>query len=320
MLTHRHATPTVLLVDDDPVSLALLEAHLGGHDLRILTASSAEEAMGVVSGTPVQIVIADWVMPGVSGLDLCRWVRSRTFAGPLHFVILTVHSETDRLTEAFAAGVDDFLSKPLDESELLARLRAWTRFVRLQEDLDARHREAARLNGELAAANARLAELATRDELTRLPNRREAVRCLDQQWAVHRRYGRPLACAMVDVDRFKWVNDTYGHPIGDDVLRHVAAALRRDVRDADAVFRLGGDEFLILLPDCDAAAAAACAERCRRAVCDRPVGPAGVPCTVSIGIAQASNATAGPHDLLRAADEALYAAKRAGRNVARAAG
>src|SRR3954470_4583196 len=172
METAGPTTPlTVLLVDDDPISLSRLEEHLRPAGHRVLAVPSARGAVDILAREPVHLVIADWVMPEMSGLDLCRWVRSRRFDHPLHFVMLTVYSDRARLVEAFEAGVDDFLSKPLQEAELLARLRAWGRFVRLQADLARRHREAARLNGELARANARLAELAAQDDLTGLPNR-----------------------------------------------------------------------------------------------------------------------------------------------------
>src|SRR5207237_1961103 len=173
---------------------------------------------------PVHIVIADWVMPGLNGLDLCRWMRWQQFEHPIHFVMLTVHSDQARLVEAFEAGVDDFLSKPLKQDELLARMRAWSRFIRLQEDLAQQHQTAQRLNEEfetvnnqLAIANLQLAAMALQDDLTLLPNRREAMRRLEEQWCISRRYGLPLSCAMIDVDRFKQFNDIHGHAAGDAV-------------------------------------------------------------------------------------------------------
>jgi diguanylate cyclase (GGDEF)-like protein len=312
---------TVLLVDDDPISLLLLERSLAAKDCIVRSVPTAQEAMRVLERQSVQIVIADWVMPEMSGIELCRWVRAKPLQRPLHFVMLTVHSDPARLVEAFEAGVDDFLSKPLDESELLARLRAWGRFVRLQEDLTARHREAQRLNDELISANARLEELATQDELTLLPNRRAAMRRLAEQWTIALRYAQPLSCLLIDIDHFKQFNDHYGHETGDDVLRQVATAIRSSIRLADAAFRLGGDEFLVLCPNSAATEAAACAERCRIAVAAHPpTTPAPhLSSTISIGLAEISPAMTTPRDLLRAADQALYAAKGAGRNVTHAA-
>src|SRR5438874_11200983 len=122
---------SVLLVDDDPVSLALLEEHIRSRHHQVFVASTASEAMVCLQNHPIHIVIADGVMPGLNGLDLCRWLRWQRFEQPIHFVMLTVHSDQARLVEAFEAGVDDFLSKPLKQDELLARMRAWSRFIRL---------------------------------------------------------------------------------------------------------------------------------------------------------------------------------------------
>lgn len=314
---------TVLLVDDDPFWTDLIEVYLAEFGVHVLTAGTVADAMRVLDARPVHVVLADWVMPAATGLDLCRWARGRRFARPLHFVMLTANTDRQSMAEAFLAGVDDFLTKPLHAVELLARLRAWARFVRLQQDLADRHADAAALNDRLAAANAdlavanaRLSELATTDELTGLPNRREAIRRLAEQWAVCRRYDKPLACALVDVDRFKQINDTYGHAAGDEVLRHVAAVLREGVRAADGVFRLGGDEFLLLFPEQSAADAAAGVDRLRRAAAARTVRAAGdvLSFTLSVGLAERS-AGSTADDLLKAADEALYAVKRSGRNA-----
>src|SRR2546421_2963861 len=148
---------SVLLVDDDPVSLALLEEYMRSQNHQVFVASTASQAMLCLQKHPIHIVVADWVMPGLNGLDLCRWLRWQHFEHPIHFVMLTVHSEQARLVEAFEAGVDDFLSKPLRQDELLARMRAWSRFIRLQEDLARQHQAAQRLNDELETANGQLA-------------------------------------------------------------------------------------------------------------------------------------------------------------------
>jgi diguanylate cyclase (GGDEF)-like protein len=275
--------------------------------------------MYMLEHAPVHIVVADWVMPDVSGLDLCRWVRGRQLPRSPHFVMLTVLNEQDRLVEAFEAGADDFLSKPFQEAELLARLRAWTRLVNLQEELAARHQESMRLTSELIALNKRLSDLATRDELTGLGNRREAMHRLDEHLSLAARYQHPLTCASVDVDQFNRINDSRGHAAGDRVLRELAETLLATTRSTDLCFRMGGDEFLVLLPHQTLADAAGWADRFRAAVAARPFSHNDVPMdvTVSVGLAAHGPSAATPDHLLDAADAALYAAKRDGRNAVR---
>jgi diguanylate cyclase (GGDEF)-like protein len=283
----------ILVVDDDVVSRTMLDEHLSAAGHQVLLASSVSEAIEVFERETVQIVIADWLMPQATGIELCQWVRQRHSAAPIHFVMLTVLSEKARLIEAFEAGVDDFLSKPLHEGELLARLRAWTRIVTLQEQL---------------------AEQATRDELTCLPNRREAIRCLSDHWSIAIRYDRPLSCAVVDVDNFKQINDSAGHGVGDAVLRHLASLLSASVRASDTVFRIGGDEFLVLLPDTTEAEALQWADRSRETVAAHPDG---IRTTISIGVAQREKAMQDWREMVEAADAALLAGKRDGRSITR---
>ncbi|MEA2736248.1 MAG: two-component system, cell cycle response regulator, partial [Humisphaera sp.] len=228
----------ILVVDDDAISRAVLHEHLqaAGHQVRV--AADVVEAKDFLTRELVDIVVADWIMPGESGLDLCEWVRHQPCGSSVHFVMLTVLSDKTKLIEAFRSGVDDFLSKPLHDGELFARLRAWTRMVSLQKQLAQRHADALRANAELSAANAKLAELAMRDELTGLHNRREAIRRLYEQWSVAARYEQPLCCAVVDVDHFKQVNDTYGHHAGDELLRRLAESLKGCLRESDSIFRI----------------------------------------------------------------------------------
>lgn len=318
-MSTSHQPLRIIVVDDEPISRTILEEHLAaaGHD--VFCAESAAEAMYTLERAPVHIVVADWLMPGVTGLDLCRWVRGRELPRSPHFVICTALQERDHLVEAFEAGADDFLTKPFHEAELLARLRAWTRLVTLQDELAARHQESSRLASELITANRRLSELATQDDLTGLGNRREAMRRLAEHLAVAVRYGQPLTCASIDIDNFKLFNDTHGHLAGDAVLRHVAGVLQRTTRSADLCFRMGGDEFLVLLPHQALADAARWADRFRATVAVNPCryNDVHMDLTVSVGLADQTPAAETPDAVLDAADAALYAAKRAGRNTTR---
>lgn len=208
--------------------------------------------------------------------------------------------------------MDDFLSKPLHEGELFARLNAWGRMVSLQQELAQRHAEAVDANAALRAANAKLADLAIRDELTGLANRREALRRLGEQWAIAARYTQPLSCAIIDVDRFKEVNDTHGHRAGDELLKQLAARLRECLRECDGIFRIGGDEFLALLPVAGLDEALEWSRRCQHAVSSRPVHVNGkeLTLTVSVGVAQRDPEMQVWAEMVEAADQALLESKR----------
>lgn len=298
------ATKTcTLVVEDDPIAAELLCASLASNSgVEVLSAPDGQAALEMIKTAPVQLIFSDLQMPRMDGLELCRRVRAMTDRFR-YFVMLTVHNEKSQLIEAFEAGVDDFLSKPFDVDEVDARLRVAQRILDLQNDL--------------VQANLRLQQQAATDELTGMFNRRQATARLAEQWAIARRYGLPLSCLMIDVDRFKKVNDTYGHDAGDHVLRHLAALLRQTVRQSDMIFRMGGEEFMVLLPGQETQAAAACAERCRQAVVDEPASCGGqkTEVTISTGVACLNASQSSPQELLRQADSALYAAKAAGRNA-----
>jgi PleD family two-component response regulator len=162
--------------------------------------------------------------------------------------MLTSHSDKRRLLDAYQAGVDDFVSKPFDQEELLARVRAGIRSAKLHDELTLKAAGSQAVNAQLATMNSRLERLSITDELTGLFNRRHAMYRLEEQWALAARYGRPLCVAMFDIDHFKKVNDTYGHDVGDQVLREVVGVLREHTRGTDAICRIGGEEFLVIFP------------------------------------------------------------------------
>jgi diguanylate cyclase (GGDEF)-like protein len=306
----------VVIVDDDPLSLEFLALHLASAGFEALVAKNGHEALDLVRAGQSRTVIADWLMPGMDGLELCKAIRSIKNLNYVYFIMLTMVQGRRRLLEAFEAGVDDFISKPVQPEELVARLQAGMRMIGIQERLKQDARSVARLNKELAAANKRLQRLSATDDLTGLPNRRYAMLRLQEEWSLTERSGQPFACALVDVDAFKDANDTRGHPFGDAVLRQIAADLRRSVRGSDVVCRFGGDEFLILFRNQDAHGAGVGAERCRRVVQQQAAGLKDLrsPITISVGVAQKEPDMASADDLLQRADKALYAAKHSGKN------
>jgi diguanylate cyclase (GGDEF)-like protein len=229
--------------------------------------------------------------------------------------------QDDQLVEAFEAGVDDYLTKPFTARVLAARLRAGQRVIRLQEDARRDSENLRRFAAELAVANRRLQQAALTDPLTGLPNRRYAMERLEQEWAANARTQRPLTCMVVDIDGFKQINDSYGHDSGDVVLRQVATVLRKEARAEDVICRLGGEEFLVICPDTPLGAALHLAERLRLGVsrARSANGSISHSATVSIGVCQRESTMSHMDEFIKAADNALYDAKRAGRNRVAAA-
>ncbi|HOJ75565.1 MAG TPA: diguanylate cyclase [Phycisphaerae bacterium] len=306
----------VLLVDDDPAMLALLSRYLRGAEYEVLVAQDGPTALGILHRDGPPIVLSDWAMPGMSGLQLCQTIRASEAIGFVYVIIVTAHSEKHRVVEALEAGANDFLAKPFHPQELLARVNAGFRITTLEADLKRQQRELCKANAEMAILNRKLELMAITDELTGLANRREAMHQLKTGWDVAQACGQPFSCIMVDIDHFKDCNDTYGHDAGDAVLRHTAEALLRMAGTGELACRLGGEEFLLICPNAGVDHAAMRAEQLRAAVEASAVQVDGVELhvTISAGVAERSAETDTVTDLLKCADQALYAAKRAGRN------
>jgi putative two-component system response regulator len=311
----------VLVVDDDPAIRAVLANFLNAHGVDCVTADDGHRAMELFAQHRPRLVISDWEMPGVDGLELCRRVRAHTDGNHVHFIMLTMHAEEADLSRAFDAGVDDFLAKPFNSAAMMARLRAGLRAVALYDEISQRHRGSTQLNEQLTNLNHRLEKLAITDDLTGLYNRRQAMHRLEEHWSMCDRHRRPMSVISIDVDHFKQINDLHGHNVGDLVLQGVAELLRQCVRSTDTVCRIGGEEFLIVLPCQTLQEAEVCAERCRQAIEQKEFGAdeQTVRATISAGVACRRGDMHSCADLLRDADEALYAAKRAGRNTIRCA-
>ncbi len=306
----------ILAVDDSDTCLVLLGKHLELSGYDVMTAHTGREALQVIRQEGIQLIVTDWMMPEMDGLELCRAIRSEESLGFVFVIILTAHTEKARLVEAFEAGADDFLSKPFDRQELLARLRAGERIIALENGLAQRTRSLHKVNAEQAVLNGKLEQMATTDELTGLVNRRHGLTRLDEHWKQASRYGKPLSCIMLDIDHFKKLNDAYGHAAGDEVLKKMGTVLTGSSRVTDVVCRLGGEELLLICPNTALEAATILAERCRRNVESAVVHYDGhdLEVTMSLGVAQREGHTTNRDELLAAADQALYAAKGSGRN------
>jgi len=306
----------LLAVDDDRSILALLKKVLSGAGHTVYTASNGREALSMALEHRPQLIITDWIMPEMDGISFCRALRETRVGRGIYVLILTSMEDENRLVEAFEAGVDDFVVKPFSPKALRARLRAGQRVIQLQQEVESDREEIRRFAAELAMTNRRLQQAALVDPLTDIPNRRYAMDRMHQEWAAADRSRHPLACMMIDVDHFKRINDTYGHDTGDAVLRRTAEALKASARAQDVICRIGGEEFLVICPNTDLDAAAQCAERLRSAVATTrvQVGTLSLQTTISVGVAAMDKGMLGPDALIKAADQAVYAAKQAGRN------
>lgn len=307
----------VLLVDDDPTSCLVTEATL--RDLlgcTVFTAGNGQEALALALRVMPQIVISDWLMPVMDGPEFCRALRATEWGQSMYVIMLTGVETEDKIVEAFEAGVDDFIAKPINPRALNARMRAALHYVRLLEAWEHDRAQLKQLAAELAISNRRLEHAAMTDLLTGLPNRRAGMQALEKAWSGARRTGQPMAALVIDVDHFKSVNDRHGHAVGDLVLQEVAKAIQAAARKDDSVSRMGGEEFLLVCHDADAKTALLAAERLRKMVKGLKIEVSGleIQTTVSIGVATREAGMEEADEMVRGADKALYAAKNAGRD------
>lgn len=306
----------VLVVDDDPAMRALLRAALQKIGNEVIEAGNGRAGLELALETQPHMMIVDWVMPEMDGMELTKALRQTKIGKGIFILVLTSFEDDERLIEAFETGVDDFMPKPLKPRVLAARLRAGQRVIKLQQEIERDREEIRHFAAELAVTNRRLQEVALTDVLTGFPNRRYGMERMQQEWAAATRSGRPMACLMIDLDDFKVINDTYGHDVGDTVLRQTAGALKRGLRTQDIICRTGGDEFLVICPDTGLQAALVCAERVRRSVESLPIatGMLQLKGSVSIGVATRDSGMTDADALIKRADQGAYLAKQRGRN------
>ena len=306
----------ILVVDDDPIASSCLQNLLTSRGHAVFTAVDGKEGLEKVLDYAPQVVISDWIMPNMDGLAFCKSLRTTRDGRGLYFLILTALADEDRLVEAFEAGADDYLVKPFSAKVLMARLRAGQRMTQLKEEISREREEVRRVASELAVTNRRLQRLALTDSLTLLPNRRYGMDSLEQEWEAAKNSGRPVTCMLIDLDRFKQINDTYGHDTGDTALKQAAKILKSATRTQDIVSRIGGEEFMVICPETSLKEGAQHAELIRKSFEDCLVnaGSDRIRMNVSIGIAEYNPAMPHFSALIKAADDALYQAKLNGRN------
>jgi len=290
----------VLVAEDESVSRQILKRTLENWNYDTVLVNNGDDAWKILNKEDhPRLVILDWIMPGMDGLTICRKLRERQDDIYSYILLLTANAEMDQVLEGLEAGADDYLVKPYNPIELKARIKTGERIIRMQQ--------------ELVRTRDRLQIEATHDNLTGLWNRATIFELLEMELAREARKLKPVGALMIDLDSFKAVNDNHGHLVGDQVLKEFANRLNAGVRSYDLVGRYGGDEFLIVLPDCSIENALLLAGRVLKAVQAYPfetdAGPIAV--TTSIGVtATDGNELIPPDSLVSRADEALYIAKR----------
>lgn len=302
----------VLIVDDDALMRERLEVIATAAGFDVTTASTGREALETLKRDYCPIVVSDWAMPDMDGVQLCSAIRAESFPGYVYFLLLTARDSQHDIVAGLDAGADDYISKRVSESELVARLRTAKRIVGLEQSLREMIDEKRRI--------------ATTDSLTGANNRLYFDKHFGREWNRVRRFGSPLSIVILDIDHFKSVNDKYGHAIGDEVLIEFASRISAALpRDYDWCARVGGEEFIVVLPQTDLPGAMVVAEKLRQFTANAPMKTVAgnLRVTVSIGVAAmsclpvGSDAKYGDHDygdLLELADKALYRSKEAGRN------
>ncbi|HEY2855616.1 MAG TPA: diguanylate cyclase [Gemmatimonadaceae bacterium] len=311
MADEQELSARILIVDDHEDNVELLRARLESWGYATESAMDGEQALEKVEQSPPDLILLDVMMPHIDGMEVARRVKGNTKLPFIPIIMQTALDTTEDKVEGLEAGADDYITKPIEFPELKARLKSMLRIKRLQEELEERERQ-------LLEANERLRYMSQTDGLTGLDNRRHIEHQLDSMFAHARRLNEPLSCVMCDLDRFKTVNDTYGHQAGDAVLKQFARILKNEAREkVDRVGRYGGEEFMLLLPGTVLDAAVTFSERVRKEVESRTFTFDGgtIKRTASFGVAGWPHPRITSCDaLVRAADDALYVAKETGRD------
>ena len=294
----------ILVADDSPLDRSVLRLSLEKWDYEVTEAEDGDKAMEILTQDDApSMAILDWMMPGISGPEICHQIREENRPRYTYILLLTAKDETEDLIEGMQSGADDYIVKPVNMHELQVRLRAGRRIIELQD--------------ELIDTREELRVQATRDFLTGIWNRGMITEKLNEEINRAARVNANLGVIMCDIDRFKQINDTHGHPAGDSVLIEVALRMQETLRAYDSLGRFGGEEFLIVVPDASEEGVAALAERIRSGIADTPIvtSVGSVNITVSLGmVVRMMEQSTSLSALVDEADRALYRAKEGGRN------
>jgi two-component system, cell cycle response regulator len=297
------ANLTILVVDDSPIYRKLVEQSLSQEEYPVVFAKNGREALEVFTENLPDIVITDWTMPDISGLELCQRIRHDFQEHYAYVILVTSHNEKEQVIEGLAAGADDYLTKPFHPGELVARVGVGRRIIELHRQVEAKNRQ--------------LEELALTDPLTGLSNRRAIDLWVSSQLSAAARHDFPIWVVMADLDRFKQINDTYGHDAGDTVLKGFAELLVANTRQSNICGRLGGEEFLLILTHIERDRVKLAIDRIRTRFEAKEFNFDGRTAAVTASFGVAGFHGSRPPEfsaLLSSADAALYSAKSKGRN------
>jgi two-component system, cell cycle response regulator len=288
----------ILVVEDSAIDRHQISRYLGEWGMDFHCVQDGKEAWDLLQRREgADLLLLDWVLPGIDGIELCQRIREMgTDRKYVYTIILTAKDKKQNLMTAMSAGADDYLAKPIDPVELKARILVAQRILELQQSL------------RFAASH---------DSLTKLLSRSEVLAGLERELGRGKRNHQPLAVVLADIDHFKAINDSLGHAAGDEALREVGRKLKSNLRQYDLAGRYGGEEFLIVLPNCKQASAANRAEKLRRSISENPIctqwGTITINMSFGVTAAEATSNLTGK-ELLQQADQALYRAKELGRN------
>ncbi len=333
-------SPTILIVDDIPANIKILLNFLIAHNFNVLVAKTGEIALKIIESKPPHLILLDVMMPGIDGFETCRRLKANPQTQDIPVIFMTALSETMDKIKGFQVGAVDYVTKPFQQEEILARINTHLTIRQLQQQLQlqhavlkTQHHQTLQLNVQLQheiekrekvevalrEANEELQRLVCLDGLTQVANRRRFDEYLQQEWRRTVREQTPLSLILCDIDHFKLYNDTHGHQAGDVCLRQVASGIKSVLKRAsDMVARYGGEEFVVILPNTSDQGAWHVARSIQQRILDLKIvhnqSPVHEYVTLSQGISSTCHSLFSPEALVTVADQALYEAKRQGRN------